>query len=342
MTTTATYEPRADPIVRGLVTIGALIVLFVGTHIPFPGLSAELTQRILSLRVSPARVSIFALGVTPILSARVVLELCRLAIPPVARWAARPDHAAQWTRVDRGLALALAGLQAYGVALALENIAGSADETGLEFRLEIVVTAIGATALLIALADFVTRRGFGDGLLILLAAPIVARTPYQLTVFVELSRLGAISAAAVVQLIALVVIAVALLVTASLLRQRRLGAVASAHLDVWPPLLATTVLGPLGAAAILLLGPSNLPAGPLVLVAHVLALAGLIALFAHLRARAGAQQPNVRPVTAVEIAVCVGAALFAYVFGMSSAAAGLDVIAAVAAVLSFFSRSVRL
>jgi preprotein translocase subunit SecY len=342
MTTTATDRPQTEPVARSLVTIGALFVLFAGTHIPFPGLSAELTRRILAFAISPARVSIFALGVTPILSARVILELCRLMIPPLARWVATPVHAAQWTRVDRGLALALAGLQAYGVALAFENIAISADEKGLEFRLGIIATAIGATALLIALADFVTRRGFGDGLLILLAAPMVAQTPHDLGFLMDLSRMGAISAASIFQAVALVVIAIAVLVTASLVREQRLGAVAGAHLDVWPPLLATSALGPLGAAAMLFLGPSNLPSGSLVLIAHVLALAALIALFAALRTRAGAKQPNVEAVTAAEIAVCVGAALFAYVFGMSSAAAGFAIIAIVAAALSCFSRSVRL
>ncbi len=342
MTISPTYDLPNDPVTRGLVTIGALIVLFVGTHIPLPGLSAALTQRLSPGASQLGRVSVFALGVTPIIFARVLLELCRVAAPAVARWAAAPDHAAQWTRLVRGLALALAGLQAYGLALQLESVAGFADEGGWAFRLGVVVTAIGATAVLLALADFVTRRGLGDGLLILLAAPLVARAPHSLAFLIELSRMGAISVGSLLLALALAVVAIGLLAAASLVRERGRPSLAGASLDIWPPLLATSVLGPLGAAAVLFLGPVNLPTAPAVLVVHTLALAGLIALFAALRARAGAAAPNLATVTGAEIGVCVGAALYAYDARISSETAGLWIIVTVAAALSCFSRSVRL
>ncbi len=343
MTTSLTYNPRTDPVTRSLVTIGALIVLFLGTHIPLPGLNAELLRRLLLGSSQLGRASIFTLGVTPIILAYVILELCRVAIPALARWAAEPDHAGRWARIGRGLALALAGLQAYGVAVGLESVAGFAEEGGWAFRLGVVATAIGATALLIVLADLVTRRGLGDGLLILLAAPLVARAPHNLAFLIELSRMGAISVGSLLLTLALAAVAIGLLAAASLVRNpaRRSG-LANAELDIWPPLLATSVLGPLGAAAVLFLAPANLPAAPIVLVVHSLALAGLIALFAALRARAGAAPPNLAAVTAAETGVCVGAALYAYGSGMSSEAAGLWIIVTVAAALSCFSRSVRL
>lgn len=344
MTAVTSYDPRIDPAVRSLVTIFALILLFIGTHIPLPGLSPDVLQQILSHQLSPARVSIFALGVTPIIVARVILELLRLAIPPLARWAAAPNHTAQWTRIGRGLALFLAGVQAYGVALALAGIANSGDELTWSFPLGIVATAMGATALLIALADFVTRRGFGDGLLILLAAPVVARVPHDLAFLFELGRMGAVSASAIFQSIALIVIAVALLVAASLMREPGPGVLTRANLDIWPPLLASSLLGPLGAVAIVVLGQPYLVPTSMILIVHVLALAVLIALFAILRERADAHQPNRWPITAIEIIVCVGAVIFAYIFGMSSATAGFGIIiiTVVAAALSCFSPSVRL
>jgi preprotein translocase subunit SecY len=337
-----TYDRRNEPVVRGLVTVGALIVLLVGMQIPLPGLSPDLLLRIASHHLSAARVSVVALGVTPILLARVILELFRLAIPPLTAWTTKPDHAMQWTRAGRGLALVLAGIQAYGVALAFEGFASPGDEMDWGFRIGIVATAVGATAFLVALADWVTRRGLGDGLLILLAAPIVAHVPHDLAYLVELGRMGAIPPSMIFLPIVLVVVAVALLVTASLVRELGTGVFAAANLDFWPPLLASSVLGPLGALAMIVLGASNLPPTPLILIIHVVALVGLIALFAILRERAGAPQPNRGPVTAVEIVVCVGAVIFAYIFGMSSASAGLGIIAVVAAALSCFSPSVRL
>lgn len=337
-----TDAPRTDPVVRGLITVGALILLFLGTQIPLPGFNPDLLQKILSHHVSAARVSIFALGVAPILFARVILEFFRLVVPPLADWAAKRDHAVEWTRVGRGLAVVLAGVQAYGVALAFESIVSPSDEVDWSFRLGIVATAVGATAFLIALAELVTRRGFGDGLLILLAAPIVARAPHDLAYLFELSRMGAISVSMFFQLIALVIVALALLVAASLIREPGTSVLSSANLDFWPPLLASSVLGPLGAVALVILGASNLPPTPLILIVHVFALAGLIAFFAILRERAAAHQPNRGPVTAVQIIVCVGAVIFAYMFGISSATAGLGIIAVAAAALSCFSQSVRL
>jgi preprotein translocase subunit SecY len=337
----STIAPRTDPLVRSLVTIGALILLFLGTQIPLPGFTPDLLRTILFHRVSTARVSIFALGVTPILFARVILEFFRLIAPPLARWAAEPNHAVEWTRIGRGLALVLAGVQAYGVALTFERIAIPGDEIDWGFRLGIVASAVGATALLMTLAELVTRRGFGDGLLILLAAPTVARVPHDLAYLFELTRMGAISVSISFQLIVLVILALALLVAASLIREAGTTVFGGANLDFWPPLLASSVLGPIGAAAMVILGAPYLPT-PLIMIVHALALVGLIALFAILRERAGAHQPNRGPVTAIEIIVCAGAAIYAYLFGMSSATAGFGIIAVAAAALSCFSRSVRL
>src|SRR5579872_2895911 len=97
--TVTVHDSRTDTVVRGLVTIGALIVLFVGTHIPLPGLSPDRLRRILQHSAAPARVSVFALGVTPIIFARVILELCRLTMPPLAAWAAKSEHLALWTQL---------------------------------------------------------------------------------------------------------------------------------------------------------------------------------------------------------------------------------------------------
>ena len=66
-----------------------------------------------------------------------------------------------------GFALALAALQAYGVALALEA-AGTGSgplvlDPGASFRTAYVATAVAATAFLIWLADQITRHGIGSG-----------------------------------------------------------------------------------------------------------------------------------------------------------------------------------
>jgi preprotein translocase subunit SecY len=113
MATSLVYEQRPDPVVRGLVTVGALIVLFLGTRIPLPGLNPDLLQRIAG-GAGLGRLSIFALGVAPIIAALAIVELLRSSIPPLGRWAATPDRAARLDALARALALALAAIQAHG------------------------------------------------------------------------------------------------------------------------------------------------------------------------------------------------------------------------------------
>jgi hypothetical protein len=348
MATSLVYEQRPDPVVRGLVTVGALIVLFLGTRIPLPGLNPDLLQRIAG-GAGLGRLSIFALGVAPIIAALAIVELLRLSIPPLGRWAATPDRAARLDALARALALALAAIQAHGVAELIERIAGFPEAPGWTFRAGIAATAIGATALLMWLGDLVTRYGFGDGLLILLAAPIVAQAPSFLSIWMELSRTGAVPVSLPVAAIILMAIAIVLLVSASLARGwslRRLtgSTLAGARFDVWPPILAATVLGPLVALANRLWGEEPLPQAQLAAL-HMGVLAALIAFFAILRARvAGAARrpPNLWFVTFAEIVVCVGAMAFTYVYQISSASSGFSIVFVVAAALSCVSRSVRL
>jgi hypothetical protein len=348
MATSLVYDQRPDPVVRGLVTLGALVVLFLGTRIPLPGLSPDLLQRI-SGGAALGRLSIFALGVAPVIAALAIVELLRVSIPPFGRWAAASDKAARLDALARALALALAAIQANGVAELIERIAGFAEAPGWTFRAGIAATAIGATALLMWLGDLVTRNGFGDGLLILLAAPIVVQSPSYLPIWMELSRTGAIPISLPVAAVILTAVAIVLLIAASLAHgwslKRLTGPnLAGARFEIWPPILAATVFGPLVALADHLSRAETLPRA-VVAALHMGALAALIALFAILRARlaSGADRPpNLWLVTFSEIVVCIGAMAFAYVYRISSASSGFSIVFVVAAALSCVSRYVRL
>jgi preprotein translocase subunit SecY len=344
LTTADLADRRPDPILRVLVTLGAVLVLFIGSHIPFPGLSADLLQRI---RFGPSlgRLSIFALGVTPIIFGRAIVEIVRLFIPALGRWASQPDNDALLVRLGRILALVLAAFQGRGVAIALENMSGFADEPGLWFRIGIIATAVGATALLIWLTDIVTRRGFGDGLLIMLAAYLVARAPYTIAVWIELTRTGAVPTELPVIAAIFSIAAIVLLVAASRIRGPGLQGGSSRSLDVWPPILAMTVLGLLTALSAYLFGAAGLGSAATQTILRMVALAALIGLFASLRARALDAQdrpPNLLRATLVVIVVCVGAIPFSFAYQISSEDGGFAIVLIVAAALSCFSRSVRL
>jgi preprotein translocase subunit SecY len=216
------------------VTLGAVALYFIGGRVPLPGVDVQAAggeaTRLLSL---------FGLGVRPIVTALVAMEIARLAFPALARWSANgPRRAQLWLRIARGVALGVATLQALGVAAALDARGVAVDGGGWPFRLEIVVALVGATALLIWLADLINAKGVGDGLVLLFAAPLAAHLPIRVA---NWWRFGAFLPGYVpTLLLALTVLAVAALVAVSRRGSRR------GPLDLWPVLLAAAIFQAFG------------------------------------------------------------------------------------------------
>lgn len=227
-------EDRTAEIKRWLVTIGAIGLYFVGGRVPLPGVDVQ------AVGGQPTRLmSLFGLGVTPIVSGLIVMEIGRLAIPPLARWTAKGTRQAQlYARVARGLALGFAALQALGVAAALEAREVASDLAGWPFRLEVVAAFVGATALLIWLAGAINAKGVGDGLVLLFAAPLAAQFPAQVS---RWWRVGAFLPAYVpMLLLALTVLSIAALVAVSRRGSPR------GPLDLWPLLTALLIFQTFG------------------------------------------------------------------------------------------------
>jgi preprotein translocase subunit SecY len=230
----AVAEKETVGATRWLVTIGAAAIYFVGDHIPLPGVDAPTLGA-----EAGSRLSLFALGVMPIISGLVVLEIARLTIPPFARWAVKgPSQAQTYERVARGVALGFAALQALGIAAALERASFAVDGGGWPFRLEIVAALVGATAVLVWLSDAINAMGVGDGLILLYAAPLAAHFPAQVGGW---WKFGAFLPAYVpTLLLALTVLSVAALIAVS-----RRGST-SGPLDLWPLLLAGLIFQAFG------------------------------------------------------------------------------------------------
>lgn len=109
---------------RLVVTLGVLAIYRLGTHLPLAGIDhAELANlfRRSGSGLAVERVSIFALGVSPVISAMLVVEMARLASERFNDWAGATANA---QRVDHYVligSLLLAALQGYGIATALEQ-----------------------------------------------------------------------------------------------------------------------------------------------------------------------------------------------------------------------------
>jgi len=190
------------------------------------------------------RISVFSLGILPLLSVLLVAELGKLVFPSFRQWS--DANGALLNRRLRLAALGLAALQGLGIALGLENVASLVTEPGFAFRTGTVITLVAGTAFLIWLADAVTRYGVGSGFWLLLAMPGVAELPSMTAGLLYLAGNGSVSQLAVALVAAYVVLSTAAVV--ALAKANGGAEFPRGSVGPWPPLLAYASLGWLLAA----------------------------------------------------------------------------------------------
>src|ERR1043166_232544 len=196
---------------RVAFTLGALLVFRIGPYIPLPGIDLDVWAQIFRGRGgvlgafdtssggAVGRLAVFALGLTPYISAAVMLQIAGFFVARLR--VLREAGEAGRRRIDRHtvvLTLLLAAFQSYGIASALEAVADLVANPGWLFRVSIIVTLTGGTMILIWLADQITARGIGNGIALILCAGIVTQLPQTIFGALDLSRQGVLSSNALV------------------------------------------------------------------------------------------------------------------------------------------------
>jgi preprotein translocase subunit SecY len=158
------------------------------------------------------RMGIFALGIMPYISASIIIQLLTSMVPALEQLKKEGEQGRkkinQYTRFGT---VALATLQAYGLAVSLE--AGElVTEPGLFFRMSCLVTLVGGTMFLMWLGEQITARGIGNGISLIIFVGIIAEVPAALAQFFASGRSGAISPAIIVGVIVMVVVTIAFVV----------------------------------------------------------------------------------------------------------------------------------
>jgi preprotein translocase subunit SecY len=190
---------------RVLFTLGALIVARLGTYIPMPGIDPAEMARFINTQGgglldvfntlaggAVQRMAIFALGIMPYISASIIMQLMTTVFPELE--ALKKEGAAgqkvinQYTRYGT---VGLAAVQAFGIAVGLEQGQGIVLEPGMFFRMTAVVTLTGGTILLMWIGEQITSRGVGNGISLIIFAGIVARFPQIAGQSLESARTGA-------------------------------------------------------------------------------------------------------------------------------------------------------
>lgn len=200
----------------------AIIVYRIGAHIPVPGINpvalADLFKQnegtILSLfnmfsGGALERMSIFALGIMPYISASIIMQLMTAVVPSLEQLKKEGEAGrrkiSQYTRYGT---LALALVQAFGMSMGLAS-QGVAFVTDLSFYILAVSTFVAGAMFLMWLGEQITERGIGNGISMLIFAGIVAGLPSAIGQSIESARQGNIGTFAllIVALLAVAVIA---------------------------------------------------------------------------------------------------------------------------------------
>jgi preprotein translocase subunit SecY len=213
---------------RVLFTLMMLAVYRVGAHIPTPGVNGEALSKFLQEQGgallgfldifsggSLSRLTIFALGIMPYVSASIILQLLTVVIPHLAKLAKEGERGRkkiiQYTRYGT---IVIAIIQGFGVAIGLEQMKGGEFVLagGWSFRLMTVLTLAAGTAFLMWLGEQITERGVGNGISLIIFSGIVARLPSAVAQTFDLYRVGQLSLALLAVLVVVMLGVVAAIV----------------------------------------------------------------------------------------------------------------------------------
>ncbi len=209
---------------RILVTLLLLGVYRIGAFVPTPGIDASALAsffdqgqgNILGLinmfsGGALARMSVFALGIMPYISASIILQLLTVVNPTLEKLSKEGEQGrrkiTQYTRYGTVL---LSIVQGTGIAVGLENMAGPGGasvvvEPGWAFRIMTVITLTAGTAFVMWLGEQITERGIGNGISLIIFAGIVAEMPSAVVNTFQLMRAGQLNLFVVLLLVALMV-----------------------------------------------------------------------------------------------------------------------------------------
>lgn len=223
---------------RILFTLGMLAVYRIGCHVPIPGINGDVlaeffqkTEGTLLGMVSAftggalERMTVFALGIMPYISASIILQLLGVVFEPVERLSKEGEQGrktiTKWTRYGT---IVLSIVQGTGIAVGLQSMtvgqASVVSHPGVGFILLTVITLTSGTAFIMWVGEQITERGIGNGISLIIFAGIIANMPAALLNTVKLANAGALSPIKVLLLLVLIIATVWAIVFMELAQRR--------------------------------------------------------------------------------------------------------------------------
>ncbi len=264
---------------RLLFVLGALLVFRIGAHVPVPGIDPHALAMLFEQQRGTIldmfnmfsggalkRLTIFALGVMPYISASIIMQLMTVVVPALEQLKKEGEAGRRKiTQYTRYGTVALATFQAVGVAIALQSqqVAGVpvVIQPGIGFIFTAAISLVTGTMFLMWLGEQVTERGIGNGISMIIFAGIIAGLPAAIGSMLELARTGEMHPLTILTLFAVAVFVTAFVVFvergqrritvnyAKRQQGRKLYAAQSSHLPlklnmsgVIPPIFASSII----------------------------------------------------------------------------------------------------
>lgn len=198
---------------RFIYTLLMLTLYRLGSHIPLPGIDPQalsdfLVQfkgTLLSLYDifsggNLGRMTLFALGIMPYISAAIMMQLLTVAIPELQRLAKEEGEYGRYkiNQYTRYLTVFVAFVQSLGISFWLKD---QVSPKGYPlviidhkvFIITTVVALVSSSVFLMWVGERITKKGIGNGMSLLIFAGIVARLPNQLVQVINLFKSGQIT-----------------------------------------------------------------------------------------------------------------------------------------------------
>ncbi len=172
--------------------LGLLAVYRFGGHVPTPGIDGKRLTEFFQQNSGSLfgfidmfsggnfrRLTIFALGIMPYITASIILQLLTVVVPTLEKLQKEGElgrrKITQWTRY---LTIILALIQSFGIAVALQKSGGGfVLNPGIGFVLMTIITLTAGTTFIMWLGEQITERGIGNGMSLIIFTGIVVGLP---------------------------------------------------------------------------------------------------------------------------------------------------------------------
>lgn len=195
---------------RIFMTLFLLAIFRIGAHIPTPGVDGQALSQFFQSAENNilgfldmftggalAKLTVFAMGVMPYISASIIMELLAVVIPTLAELKKRGSEGrATITKYTRYLTVVVAAIQGLAISIGIENMEINGSKIvfidGWQFRFIATLTLTTGTMFLVWLGEKITSYGVGNGMSLIIMAGIISAFPSAVSNTYNLMQSGTV------------------------------------------------------------------------------------------------------------------------------------------------------